>query len=294
MIPMSHQFSDFQQALLEEGKSPRTIRSYLSDLRHFATWFAQTNGEELAPQRITLLDVRYYRSHLVTVVRFRPSTVNRRLAALSKYCRWAMAQGLLQGDPTKDVKGVSQVKGAPKALQPVELRRLLREVHKGGKVRDIAIVELLANTGLRAGELAKLTLEDLEISERKGTVTVRSGKGAKYRQVPLNADARRAIANYLEVRHQGEDDHLFIGQRGGALTPSAIWRVVRKYGQRAGFEISPHTLRHTFGTRLVRSKGVDLVTVAAMMGHESLDTTAIYTKPSEEDMAEAAERLSTE
>ena len=291
---MTDHFTDFQQALTREGKSPLTIRSYLSDLRRFADWFSQTNGEEFTPQTITILDVRSYQSYLVTVAQFKPSTINRRLAALSNYCRWAVAQDLLQDDPTKEVKGVSQVKGAPKALQPVELRRLLREVLKGARERDIAIVELLANTGLRVGELAGLTLEDIEISERKGSVTVRSGKGAKYRQVPLNADARRAISNYIEVRPKGDHAHLFIGQRGSALTASAIWRVVKKYGERAGLEISPHTLRHTFGTRLVRRKGVDLVTVAAMMGHESLDTTAIYTQPSEEDMTEAVETLSVD
>jgi len=288
---MSDHFAEFELALAREGKSPQTISSYLNDLKHFAAWFAQSNGEAFAPIGITLLDLRSYKSYLMTVRQFKPATVNRRLAALSKYCRWAKATGLLKEDPTAEVKGVSQVKAAPKALTPLELRRLLREVHKGGKARDIAIVETLANTGLRVGELAKLTLADVELSERKGMVTVRMGKGAKYRQMPLNADARRAIGNYLQVRPQSAQTHLFLGQRDEALTPSAIWRVVKKYGRQAGVELSPHTLRHTFGTRLVREKKVDLVTVAAMMGHESLDTTAIYTRPSEEDMAEAAEKL---
>ena len=167
---------------------------------------------------------------------------------------------------------------------------MLREVHKGGKRRDVALIEVLANTGLRVGELADLTLEDVEISERKGMVTVRSGKAAKYRQVPLNSDARRAVSSYLVVRPQSTETYLLLGQRDEPLTPSGIWRVVKKYGQRAGLDTSPHTLRHTFGTRLVRS-GTDLVTVAAMMGHESLDTTAIYSQPTAEDMAEAVEKL---
>ena len=291
---MTDHFDEFEQALVEEGKSPLTVKNYLSDLKHFATWFEGTNGEALAPQRITLLDVRAYKSHLMTVRKFKPATVNRRLASLSRYCRWAKKQGLMQNDPTDEVKGVSQVKAAPKALGRLELRRLLREVHKSGVGRDIAIVEVLANTGLRVGELAKLTLDDLELSARKGKLTVRSGKGNKYREVPLNADARRALRAYLGLWPQDGDRALFLGQRGNGLTSSAIWRVVKKYGQRAGLEISPHTLRHTFGTRLVRRKGIDLVTVAAMMGHESLETTAIYTQPSEEDMAEAVETLGIE
>ena len=197
-------------------------------------------------------------------------------------------------DPTDEIKGVSQVKAAPKALNRLELRRLLREVHKAGDKRDIALVEVLANTGLRVGELAKLAFHDLELSERKGKLAVRSGKGAKYREVPLNADARRALHEYLGLWAWEGERPLFLGQRGNALTPSAIWRVVKKYGERAGLAISPHTLRHTFGTRLVRRKGIHLVTVAAMMGHESLDTTAIYTQPSEEDMTEAVETLGVE
>ena len=226
------------------------------------------------------------------MARSKPATINRRLAALARYCRFAKAQCLISEDPARDVQGVRQQKAArPKALDGIELRRLLREVHKSGNKRDIAILEMLANTGLRVGELASLAAEDIELSERKGQVTVRSGKGAKYRQVPLNADARRALYAYLDVRPMGATGHFFVGQRGNGLTPSAIWRMVKKYGQRAGLEISPHTLRHTFGTRLVRENGVDLVSVATMMGHESLETTALYTQPSEEDMAEATEQL---
>jgi len=289
---MTDHFSSFEAELRRQGKRPRTISSYLSDLRHFATWFTQSNGEAFSPQAITILDVRSYKSHLQTVVKFKPATVNRRLAALARYCRFAKSQGLISEDPTSDVQGVRQQKAArPKALDGIELRRLLREVHKSGNKRDIAIVEVLANTGLRVGELAGLAEEDIKLSERKGQVTVRSGKGAKYRQVPLNADARRALYAYLDVRPVGEAGCFFVGQRGNSLTPSAIWRMVKKYGHRAGLEISPHTLRHTFGTRLVRENGVDLVSVATMMGHESLDTTAVYTQPSEEDMAEATERL---
>ena len=98
-------FQAFADALTREGKSPLTIRSYVSDLAHFATWFAQTNGEEFTPGGITLLDVRSFKSYLVTVAQFKPATVNRRLAALAKYCAWAKGQGLLAGDPTAEVKG---------------------------------------------------------------------------------------------------------------------------------------------------------------------------------------------
>jgi site-specific recombinase XerD len=291
---MTDYLAGFKKALRVEGKSELTIKSYLSDMGKFIQWFEQSTGEKFEPQAITALDVQSYRSYLLRDKEYKPSTINRKLSALSKFCRWAKGEGLIKEDPTDEVKGVEEVKAAPKALTHKELLRLLRMVHQGRKKRDIAIIEVLCNTGLRVGELAALKLEDIQISERRGWITVRAGKGVKYRRVPLNADARKALSEYLEVRPDVGDDYLFLGQRGNGLTPSAIWRVVKKYGRRAGLDISPHDLRHTYGTRLVREEGVDLVTVATLMGHKSLDTTAIYTKPSEEDMARAAERLAIE
>ena len=111
--------------------------------------------------------------------------------------------------------------------------------------------------------------------------------------LPLNVDARKAVQAHLEDLGEVEGDRrLFMGKRGDQLKSSGIWRLVQRYGKRAGLDISPHDLRHTYGTRLVREEGVDLVTVATLMGHKSLDTTAIYTQPSENDMARAAEKLS--
>jgi len=140
-------------------------------------------------------------------------------------------------------------------------------------------------------ELANLTLSDLVMSERQGHIVVRWGKGGKYREVDLNADARRALREYLEVRPKVEDDHLFIGQRGQGLGVRAIESVVTKYARLAGLEgVTPHVLRHTFGKHLLDA-GEDLVTVATLMGHSRLDTTAIYTRPSRADQRRAVERL---
>jgi integrase/recombinase XerC len=200
---MDNLFSDFTQALTREGKSALTIASYLSDLNHFATWFSQTSGEAFSPQGITLLDVRAYKSHLLTVTGLKPSTINRRLAAISRYCRWAKAQGLLANDPTREVKGVRQVKSAPKALLNLELRRLLREAHKGGKARDIAIIKTLTNTGLRVGEMAKLAIADIEISAQG------DGHGAIWEgsEVPPGATEQRRTAGNRQLSSGAPAEH---------------------------------------------------------------------------------------
>lgn len=155
----------------------------------------------------------------------------------------------------------------------------------------MAIIQVLRHTGVRVGELANLRQSDTVLSDRKGQIVVRWGKGGRYREINLNADARRAIREYLKVRPNAEDDHLFIGQRGQGLSVRAIESVVAKYARLAGLEgVTPHSLRHTFGKHLLDA-GEDLVTVAALMGHSRLDTTAIYTRPSRRDIERAVERL---
>ena len=193
---------------------------------------------------------------------------------------------------------------APKALGKQALARLLHKVHESGSRRDAALLELLAATGLRASEAAGLRVGDLELGERHGWVTVRAGKGRKRRRVPLHARARRALWNYLEARGFAREEALprspapraeealFLSQKGGGMTPYAVWYAVKKYARLAGVEgVTPHTFRHTVATRLVRDPGVDLVTAATFLGHARLDTTARYSRPSEEDLEGAAETL---
>lgn len=284
---------DFERSLREAGKSPNTIKAYLSDLQQFALWLKGTYGEaELTPTVITKLDVTHYRTHMMTVLKRKPAGVNRALSSISAFCEWAVGAGHALVNPAAQVPQAQQVKAPPKALNEQDQNRLLRTVYKGGNSRDIAIIELMVGAGLRIGEVAALGLEDVEVSERKGVVTVRQGKGAKYRQVPLNKDVRKAIQEYLSVR-PAAGEALFVSQKGGGLTANAMWKTVKKYGDQAGLtDLTPHALRHTFGTRLIRKHGVDIVTTAALMGHANISTTAIYARPSEQDLMDAVEKLS--
>jgi len=176
---MSDYLLSFKENLEAGGKSTLTVKSYLSDMKHFSRWFEETTGESFGPETITSLDVHTYKAHLLKEKGYKPATVNRKLSSLSMFCRWARREGLMEGDPTDEVSGVEEVTGAPRALAHHELLSLLRTVDRARKPRDIAIVEVLANTGLRVGELAALTLDDVELFERSGWVTVRSGKGEK-------------------------------------------------------------------------------------------------------------------
>jgi integrase/recombinase XerC len=149
---------------------------------------------------------------------------------------------------------------------------------------------------LRLSEAAALRVADVEIKPRSGSVTVRSGKGNKRRVVPLNADARKAVSEWLAVRPPsippsgGEEvTALFVSQKGGALSARAMAEVVTGLGAKAGLEgLHPHLLRHSCAKNLV-DQGIGIEKVAMILGHESLETTRLYTMPSEADLQAAVE-----
>jgi site-specific recombinase XerD len=281
----------FLTELERREASLQTIRAYRQDLTTFGRFFQQTTGEAFTAAVVTPTDLREYRSFLLNVRHAAPATINRHLATLRKFFLWAKAQGWLRELPTDEVRGVREVARPPKWLEKRDIDRLIREAEHGGSKRDLAIVQLLRHTGLRVGELVALKVGDVETSERKGAVVIRSGKGGKQRTVPLNVDARRAVDVYKEVRPRVPSDKLFISQRGEGLQAQAVENLVKKYAGRAGLEdVTPHTLRHTFGKSLVDA-GIDLGTVATLMGHERLDTTALYTQPGARDLEQAVARL---
>ena len=290
------QIMAFVKELERRDVSENTIRNYQLDLKQFASWFEITNAEEFSATGVTPTDLRQFKSHQRVVRKLKPATVNRRLASLRSFFDWARGAGLVTINPVIDVPLVEVQRVAPKSLTRTELNRISREAEKDalGEIhlgkRNLAIIQMLRYTGLRVQELCDLELEDVEISERKGLVTVASGKGRKYREVPLHNEARKALSAYLEVRPEIGSEKLLLGQRG-ALSSEAIRRVVTKYGNRAGVDgVSPHVFRHSFGRGLVDA-GVDLVSVAALLGHSKIETTMVYTQPRPEDLVRAVDKL---
>jgi len=298
------QFSDY---LHQQDRSRMTVKNYLHDLGQFARWFEQTNGRPPAPATITPTDVKEYRAYMQNVKGSRPATVNRRLRSLRAFCRWAVEAGLIAADPTAGIREVRQQRLGPKALDRTEVYRLTRTLeerlqwalntrgrlsgHAVRAARDMALVMLLLHTGLRVSELVALKLSDVEMSERKGSLTV-AGKGNKQRQTPLNTDARKALQQWLEVRPKVESQALFVGRGGVPLGTRGVQAVLADLGERAQVEgLHPHVLRHTFATRYLEANPGDLVGLAAILGHESLETLRIYTVPNSDRLANKVEKL---
>jgi integrase/recombinase XerC len=270
------------------GLAPPTARAYAEDLRDFACWFEQTNGRGLESGLVTSIDLREYQQHVLAVRGLKPATVNRRLCAVRAWLKWCRERGLVDSLP-RFPRRASEPARAPKALDRVEAGRLERAVEREGTPRDRALVALMLHAGLRVGEVVSLRVDDVELSERKAKVVIRAGKGAKRREVPLGPEARRALREYLEARHPGE--WLFPGRGGGHVTARAVQAAVKKYAYLARLvagQVTPHVLRHTFATRLLRG-GADIVVVAGLLGHARLDTTARYTRPRWEEMERAVE-----
>jgi site-specific recombinase XerD len=285
------QITDFLTELRRQDLSANTVESYRSDLLLFGRWLGATTGDEFATTTVTPTDAREYKAYLVTVERRSPATVNRRLAALRKFFDWAVACGLAKENPISTVREIPVTRTAPKALDKRQVDRLIREAEKALRKRDVAILEVLRGTGIRVAELCALRRDDIEVNERSGSLIVRSGKGSRHRVVPLNLDVRRALSAYIEVRPKVATDSLFVGQRRHGLSARTVEHLVANYARLAGLEdVTPHTLRHTFGKQTLDA-GADLVTVSRLLGHQRLETTAIYTTPSAQDLEKAVARI---
>jgi site-specific recombinase XerD len=285
---------NWMQALDQQGKSHLTIETYHRGVKHFAHWNGMTYGSDFDPGAIIPRDVRDWKAHQQTIEKAAPATINQRLVALSSFFRWAVKQNMTHDDPTADVNGLRLPKQQPKGVSRQDLRRVLRTVHASGNVRDIAIIEILAGTGIRVSELLALAVGDIEIKERSGKLTVRRGKHDGFREIPLTKDIRHALSAYLEQHPEKNDPDtpMWVGLRGKLSNRSSIVRVLNKYAYQAEIEaVTPHTLRHTFATRYLEANPDDLRGLAALLGHANLNTVMVYTEPSVEDLEERMERM---
>lgn len=284
--------TSFVNYLVELGRSSKTISAYASDLGLFATWFKQSNGYELTPATITRQDVLEFRQHMAQA-HHAPATINRRLAALRAYSEWAHRLGGASLNLANIKRAGSQAQ-APHWLDRREVAAIHRQLERaitsstpGRKLaaqRAWSMVTLVLNTGLRVSELLALELSDLEITDRKGMLTVRAGKGDKLRRIPLNNQARQAITTWMELRAM-DHPRLYCG-----LSARSFQVELAQLARRLGFAITPHILRHTFAKSLIDS-GVSPEKVATLLGHESIDTTRLYITPGQRDLELAVSSL---
>lgn len=285
------QYADY---LVESGLSELTVKNYVADMKHLASWVAGNDGSSVL---ITSGDdIESYRLDLVTVKAHPPATVNRRLQAIRKFFRYALERGLVDADPSLGIKLLPQSRSeGPRGLDHSEVGRLLGAVKEGTSrlaPRDYAIIQVMLQTGIRVGELTRLRVADVQLSENEGLLRVRGEGKFGSREVPLNGAVREAIGAYLAERAGSSSDHLFLSVQGGPLSVRSVQRLAGAYAEAAGLkDVSTYTLRQTCGQQLLRDTG-DLPLVARLLGHKRLETAIKYIVPKQEDLTEVSESSS--
>ncbi len=263
---VKREMDGFKNYLEGERKSENTISEYV----HFASQMLTFIGKK--PKDINSGDIRKYKIYLATKKKYSKNTIYLALKAATSYFKYKKLQ------PPEELKPPKRPKQMPKYLTEEEVRRLLEAAEENP--RDYAIISLLAYSGLRVSELCNLRFEDVELAER--VVYVRSGKGDKDRIVVISEKAAEAIENYLMSRTDSLE-YLFSTQKSEQITRVHVFRIVKKYAQKAGIRknVTPHVLRHTLATTMLR-RGVDIRYIQQFLGHSSVATTQIYTHVDDE------------
>jgi len=270
---------------LEDGLAANTLAAYRRDLTAFAAWLENPAASGLGgPVAISRVESGHIESWFAARhAESRPTTANRRLAALRRFYAWSLREHRSERDPCLTLVAAKQPPRLPKTLSEAQVEALLRapDVDSARGLRDRAMLETLYATGLRVSELVGVRVLDVSLNE--GVVRVVLGKGGKDRLVPLGAEAAHWIDGYLrsarpELLGARVSDALFVTARAQPMSRQAFWQLVKKYARQADVHapLSPHVLRHAFATHLL-NHGADLRVVQMLLGHADISTTQIYT-----------------
>lgn len=273
---------------LERNYSPNTIDAYRHDLHLLLN--------HLSGQGLTPIDVKL--DHLQRFAAWihergiGPKSQARILSGVRTFYHYLVVDGYLEVDPTELLESPHLPKHLPEYLTTEEVDRLEAAIDLTSAEghRNRAIIEVFFSCGLRVSELVELKLSNLFLNERFMRVV---GKGGKERLVPISQRAVGELELWFDDRRQmrikpGEDDYVFLNRRGHHLTRTMILIMVKRLGEAAGIKktLSPHTLRHSFATALLRG-GADLRVIQVLLGHADIATTEIYTHMDDETLRQA-------
>ncbi len=279
-------------ACQSEGKSPNTIRWYEQKLRGFLD-FLRSRRLALDPAGITPEAVRGFIVHLQSTD-ISPFTTRGYVQVVKGAFTWLEEEGYVHENPVRRVRLPRTPRYVVKPLGEQEVQALLMAVdpRTAPGARDLALLLLLLDTGMRLGELAGLSLADGESALRDGMLKV-FGKGARERLVPVGATAQNALRRYLQLhRPQGYLDSLFLASNGRPLSDEGIRQVVRRVARRAGVAgVHPHKLRHTSALTFLRAGG-DVFVLQRILGHSTLAMTRNYVTLADADIKAAHMRAS--
>ena len=263
---------------LQRGYSANTLDAYLRDLEKLLNYLEE---EKKRIQDVQLSDLQHFAASLHDIG-IHPRSQCRILSGVRAFFRFLQLDGYRDDDPTELLESPVLGDHLPEVLSTSEIDLLEQSIDlsKWGGQRNRAIIEVLFSCGLRVSELVNLKLSNLYLEEQYIRVF---GKGSKERLVPISPKAIKELnywfmdRNLMKIK-PGEEDYVFLNRRGAHLTRTMILIMIKQQAVEAGITktISPHTLRHSFATALLEG-GADLRVIQAMLGHESIGTTEIYT-----------------
>lgn len=275
---------------VERGFSHHTLSAYHTDLQQFHDFLRQERafrGWGQVKREDILAFLLYMKER-----KYASSTVTRRISAIRSFFAYLLREAKIKKNPGEEVELPKVARRLPRVLSPEEMDELLELPARSNTpiaLRDRAMLELAYATGMRVSELVSLKLGDLSLA----TGDIRClGKGKRERVIPLSATAVQALQEYLELgrphlARSAQQDYLFLNRRGRQMTRQGFWLMLKKYAEEIGrFDITPHTLRHTFATHALQRRA-DLRAVQEVLGHASVATTQIYTHLVTEQLHEA-------
>ena len=263
----------------ERSLSDNTLDAYSRDVSRFLEWLSD---EGIRPQDVVLDDLHRFASTLYDMG-ISPRSIARTLSGVRSLYYFLVVEGYIEQDPTELLESPKVGAHLPEVLTAEEIEAIESTIDQSlpEERRDYIIIEMLYSCGLRVSELCELCISDLFLKE--GYMRVR-GKGSKQRLVPMSERMIKLLEMWLQERSemdikQGEEDYVFLShRRKKRLSRITVFHNIKVYAERAGItkNISPHTFRHTFATHLLEG-GANLRAIQAMLGHESIGTTEIYT-----------------
>lgn len=263
---------------LQRNMSANTIEAYMLDLSKLSVYL---QSEDKALEDVTIDDLRHFAAGLHDVG-IGPRSQCRILSGIRSFFHFLLLDGRIDKDPTELLESPKLGSHLPEVLTTEEIDRMEAaiDLSKWEGHRNKAIIEVLFSCGLRVTELITLRLSSLYLDDHYVRVL---GKGSKERLVPISQKAIDELEYWFADRchmdiKAGEEDYVFLNRRGGHLTRTMILLIIKQVARDAGIKkvVSPHTLRHSFATALLEG-GADLRAIQAMLGHESIGTTEIYT-----------------
>ena len=288
-------FIDF--LAIEQNLSRHTVSAYKTDINDF---FAFLSVIKLSHDNDVTdpTTVSKYLANL-NARNYAKATVSRRMAAVRSFFNYLLDIGEIDTNPANELPSLKKAQSIPKALNTQDIDRLLSifETYKltPAGSRNRALVHLIYSTGIRVTEAITLRLDSINLEERQSIQV--TGKGNKDRTLPLPADTKLILIDYLNTARpqlvkNKSIDYLFVSSRGNQLSRQAVWTIIHNAADLAGLKkhISPHTLRHSFATHLLRG-GIHLRKVQELLGHANLSTTQIYTALSDNQLRESYNNL---